>query len=118
MELREIYDQLKGDYDSVIERLRDEERIKKYLIKFMNNGIDTLIKKALEAGDYETAFREAHNLKGNCANLSLDELGASASELTEALRGRNPSKDISPLLDAMMQDYDMTIRALNNLIEG
>lgn len=117
MKLREIYEQLNGDYDSVIHRLHDDEKIKKFLLKFMNNKLDTLIRNALDAHDYETAFREAHNLKGICANLNLDALGKSASALTEALRGRNPEGDITPLVEAMQADYDMTIRALSVLIE-
>lgn len=117
MELREIYEQINGDYDSVFSRLHNDERIKKYLLKFINNKLDTLIRNALDAGDYETAFREAHNLKGICANLNIDKLGKSASELTEALRGRNPEVDISSLVEAMQADYDMTIRALNVLTE-
>ena len=117
MELREIYEQLNGDYDSVIHRLRDDERIKKFLIKFMDNNLDVLIRDALDECDYETAFREAHNLKGVCANLNLDALGKSASELTEALRGRNPEGDISSLVEAMQRDYDMTIRALSVLTQ-
>ena len=51
------------------------------------------------------------------ANLNIDKLGKSASELTEALRGRNPEVDFSSLVEAMQADYDMTIRALNVLTE-
>ena len=35
MTLREIYQQIQGDYGSVISRPRDEERVKKYLVKFV-----------------------------------------------------------------------------------
>lgn len=115
MELRQIYEQMHGDYDSVIKRLRADERIEKYLVKFMGNHMDCLIRDALAAGDYETAFREAHNLKGVCANLNMDALGKSASELTEALRNGTPKGDITPLVEAMQSDYDMTIRALAQL---
>ena len=38
MSLREIYEQFHGDYDSVLQRLRSDERITKYLIKFVNNS--------------------------------------------------------------------------------
>lgn len=109
---------MNGDYDSVIHRLHDDEKIKKFLLKFMNNKLDTLIRNALAAHDYETAFREAHNLKGICANLNLDALGKSASTLTEALRGRNPEGDITPLIQAMQADYDMTIQSLSVLKEN
>lgn len=117
MELRAIYESMNGDYDSVINRLRDEERIKKYLLKFLNYHYDELIQNALNDRDYEIAFREAHNLKGICANLNLDALGVAASELTEALRGRNPEGDISYLVEAMKMNYDKTALALNALTE-
>lgn len=117
MKLQEIYLQFNGDYDSVINRLHNDEKIKKYLLKFTNNKLDTLIKKALDTHDYETAFREVHNLKGICANLNMDALGMSASALTEALRGKKPEGDITPLVQAMQADYDMTIRALSVLVE-
>ena len=112
-----IYEQMKGDYDSVFSRLRDDGRIKKYLIMFMDYKYDNLIKNALMEGDYETAFREAHNLKGICANLSMDALGKSASELTEALRGGKSEVDITPLVEALQGDYDMTISALQKMFE-
>ena len=116
MELRRIYENLKGNYDSVKTRLVDDDRIIKFLIKFTNYRYDELIRNALQAEDYETAFRESHNLKGICANLSLDALGESAGRLTESLRGRNPEGDISPLVEAMQRDYDMTIQALQVLL--
>lgn len=115
MELRQIYEQLQGNYDNVLQRLISDERITKYLLKFKDKNMDTLIIDALDAEDYETAFREAHNLKGVCANLNLDKLGASASELTEALRGGKPEGDITPLVEAVRADYKMTISALDNL---
>lgn len=115
MDLEEIYRQLGGDYDSVSKRLLTDERIIKYLLKFLDKNMDVVIMDALEAKDWEIAFREAHNLKGVCANLNLDKLEASASELTEALRGGEPSEDITSLVQAMQTDYKTTVEALNNL---
>ena len=115
MELRKMYEAFNGDYDSVIKRLRDEERIKSFLVKFMDNKLDVLIMNALREEDYETAFREAHNLKGICANLNLDALCQSASNLTESLRGRDPVEDISPLVDTMLKDYYRTVDILSEL---
>lgn len=115
MELREIYTQLNGNYDSVLGRLCSEVRIKKYLIKFMDANMSIRIFDALKAGDYETAFIESHNLKGVCANLNLDQLKMSASALTEALRGGKPEGDITDLVEKMQKDYEMTAKALQNL---
>ena len=115
MELKQVYEQLSGSYESVMSRLMTEERVKKYLLKFLDQQMDCLILSALEAEDYETAFREAHNLKGVCANLNLDRLQISASELTEALRGGKPEADITPLVEAVKADYRITVEALENL---
>lgn len=115
MKLKDIYEAFNGDYESVIGRLRTDERIEKYLIKFSDYHYDELISDALKNEDYETAFREAHNLKGLCANLSIDRLGKSASELTESLRHGKPDYDITPLVEAMKSDYVLTISAINKI---
>lgn len=115
MEIREIYEQMHGDYDSVHRRLRDDERIKKFLLRFVEYHYDEIIRNALAEKDYETAFREAHNLKGICANLSIDVLGKSAEVVTEALRGGDPQVDMAPLMETMQADYNMTINALKEL---
>lgn len=117
MELRKIYEQINGNYDSVFSRLQSDERIKKYLIKFVDSQLDQAIRNALKQCDDETAFREAHSLKGICANLNLDALGKTAGELAEALRGKKPDGDIMPLVKAMQADYDRTIDALQGLLE-
>ena len=115
MELKNIYQEFNGNYESVLGRLRTDERIIKYLKKFEEGDINTLITKALDEEDYETAFRESHNLKGICANLNMDALGASASELTEALRGGKPEGNISALVSAMLADYEMTVNAIKKI---
>lgn len=115
MDLRSTYEKMKGDYDSVLIRLRDDAKIIRFLVKFTDYDWMLSIKQALEEEDYEKAFREVHNLKGVCANLSLDELGKSAGALTEALRGGKPNIDITPLLDTVKADYDMTAEAINEL---
>lgn len=117
MELREFYEQIGGDYEAVIRRLRKEERIRDYLKKFAAYHYDVLIRTALDACDYQTAFREVHNLKGLCANLNLDTLQRTASALTEALRGRDPKEDLTPLVNAMQADYDAAMGALQELTE-
>lgn len=115
MELRQVYMQLDGDYDSVLARLGTDERIKKYLLKFLDKDMEAAVINALEAEDYQTAFREAHNLKGVCANLNLDRLGHSSSELTDALRGGKPEGDVSALVEAMKSDYQRTISAIKSI---
>lgn len=120
MELSEIYKTLNGDYDSALRRLRKEERVKKYLLMFLNYEYDSTITKLIEQKDYETAFREAHDLKGICANLSLDVLGCIASDITESLRpGKMTSKDfdIKETLEDLKKEYQKTVDAIKKLQE-
>lgn len=116
MELKQVYEMMQGDYDSVMGRLMTQERVVKYLNMFVKNNMLELITNALDEKDYEVAFREAHNLKGVCANLNMDKLGHSAGELTESLRHGEPTIDITPLLEEVREDYQLTVDAIS-LIE-
>lgn len=115
MSLSEIYEKIQGNYDSVFDLLHSDEKIVKFLVKFSQTDNYELIDSALQNQDYETAFREAHNLKGICDNLGLSLLQKSASAVTEALRGGKPQNDITPLMDALKKDYSMTIDAIKPL---
>lgn len=115
MELKQIYEQMQGDYDSVLERLGKEDRVKRFLFMLADKEMDQLIMDAYQEKDYERLFREAHSLKGICANLSLDKLEHSTSALVEELRDGEPKIDITAHIQAMKEDYDMTIAAINSL---
>ena len=69
MNLKECYRKLGGDYDEVLTRLYSEDMIRRFLIKFLNDGTYKLLLEKLEAQDYQEAFRAAHTLKGVCDNL-------------------------------------------------
>ena len=99
MELREFYAAVGGDLEEVKGRLAKEERIYKYLGKFVDStDYDELI-SSLQSENYEEAFRHIHNLKGVSANLGLGELFQASHVLTEELRpGVKPDKDISEML--------------------
>ena len=117
MTIHEAYEQIGADYDKAIGFLHTDERLMKYLKKFVQADCDRLIQAALKAQDYDTAFREAHNLKGICANLYITVLGKSASALAESLRKRKPEGDITSLTDAMQKDYNTTMIVIKKLIE-
>lgn len=117
MNLMECYQGIGGNYEVIMGRLKKEERVVKYVKKFA--GEDTLgkLKAALDREDYEEAFMHSHNLKGMCANLEFSRLGASASELTECLRGGTPSGDYKPLLAKVEEDYELTVSVIGELDE-
>ncbi|MCH5264803.1 MAG: Hpt domain-containing protein [Lachnospiraceae bacterium] len=115
MTVKECYEFLGADYDGVLGRLMKEERVTKYLGKFLQDPMLEPLEKALEEKDYETAFRCAHNIKGVCQNLGITVLADVSSDLTEKLRGGEPSEDITPELEQVRQEYAKTVEALETL---
>ena len=116
MTVKECYEIMKGDYDDVISRLRTDDRVKKFLSKVLSDPSFSQLCNALESKNIEEAFRAAHTLKGVCKNLSLTNLAYSASNLTEALRGRQDyGDDIEPLFTKVKKDYALTMACIQTL---
>lgn len=86
MTLEELYREINGNYQSICERLRKEERIEKFVLLFLKDQSYTLFQESMQSGNVEEAFRAIHTLKGVCMNLSFDALYVFASEITEYLR--------------------------------
>lgn len=104
MTLEEFYLLAGGDYREAVGCLGNEERIIKYLRKLSVTGVSTAIQTALEQGEYETAFREAHNLKGMSLNLYLGHLSEVSSALTESLRN-GPTDDVWELFKSAEAEF-------------
>ena len=116
MTVKECYEVMKGDYDDVMSRLRTDERIKKFLLKVLSDPSFTNLCNALENKDVEEAFRAAHTLKGVCKNMSLTGLAYSASNLTEALRGKTEiGDDVDALFKKVKKDYALTMACIQML---
>lgn len=114
MTIRECYEEMGGNYDEVISRLRTDERVLKFLIKVADDGSYELLRKSLEERNVPEAFRAAHTLKGICLNLSLTRLGESASQLTEALRGKEScGSEVDALFKSVSLDYERTVKCIN-----
>ena len=116
MTVEECYEVMKGDYKDVLSRLRTDERIKKFLIKVLSDPSFAQLCGAMEKKNMEEAFRAAHTLKGVCKNMSLTGLAYSASNLTEALRGRTEfGEEIDPLFKKVKKDYALTMSCIQML---
>ncbi|MDO4303248.1 MAG: Hpt domain-containing protein [Bacillota bacterium] len=116
MTIKEGYDLLGRNYEEVLYRLRNEERIAKYAIKFLDDTSFATLKDALSTGDIETAFRAAHTLKGVCQNLSFTKLYESSNAITEELRTLE-NKDVSEYLSRVEEDYNRVISAIRQMKE-
>lgn len=114
MTVKECYEALEGNYDEVMSRLMKEDRVQKFVLKFLGDESWDLINTSVEAKDWNTAFRAAHTLKGVCQNLSFSKLYDSSHELTEAMRDGKALEDYG-LLEQVKKDYDQTIEAIRGL---
>lgn len=116
MTIRECYDVMGGNYADVEGRLRTEERIKKFVLRVLNDSSYELLCTSLETHNMQEAFRAAHTIKGICQNLSLDRLYESSNNLAELLRNREDyGADLEPALERVKEDYQVTIDCIKQL---
>lgn len=116
MTIKEGYELFGGNYEEVLYRLRNEERIAKYAFKFLDDTSFATLKEALSSGDIETAFRAAHTLKGVCQNLSFTKLYESSNAITEELRPLEV-KDVSEELGRVEEDYNRVVSVIRQIKE-
>lgn len=114
MSLESCYSALEGDYQTVLNRLRNEKIVKKFALKFLDDTSYELLEKSLETEDYKEAFRAAHTIKGITQNLSFTRLFTSINLLAEALRAEEIDK-VPVLFPDVKNDYKITVDALRVL---
>lgn len=112
MQVKECYAAMGGDYEGVMGRLLSEERVKKYLFKFLNDKSFENLQTALAESNQEEAFRMAHTLKGVSQNLGFTRLFVSSDALTEALRNEL-REDAGALFCKVEADYRETVAAIS-----
>ena len=116
MTVQECYEQAGADFQDAMNRLGNETLIKRFALKFLQDGSYSDLQAGLAEKDAEKAFRAAHTLKGVCANLGFESLFQVSSALTEKLRGRE-IKDCDELYQAVTEQYERTVAALRKLQE-
>ena len=90
MTLRELYQNIGGEYERATSVLRVEKLIDKHIRKFPDNSVVQSLIDAGKTMDATRLFESAHAMKGVCANLGLTALAALASEIAEEFRPGNP----------------------------
>ena len=113
--IKKFYDKIKGNYEEAITRMRDDERIKKYLKFFLMDESFAQLKSSINSNSCEEAFKAAHTLKGVSQNMSFTDLSNSVIEITELLRAGNlaDSKKIFPVVE---EKYELVINEINKII--
>lgn len=114
--LQACYEKMGGDYDEVLERLGNAERIGKYVVKFLEDPTYQMLCEAKAAGDDEAVFLQIHTLKGVSQNLGFGNLYRASYEMTEAVRGGVPLCDES-LFEAVKKAYSDTITVIKQYVE-
>ena len=113
MTIQESYARMGGNYEDVVSRLRADDRIKRFLLKVVEDKSFSNLCAMLAEHNMQEEFRAAHTLKGVSSNLSLTRLYDSAHEITEALRGKTEyDPAVEPLLQKVKADYELTIECI------
>lgn len=116
MTVQEFYDEVGGDYNDIMSRLRTEDRIKKFAGMFTRDESYNVLVKSIQDGDIEEAFRAAHTMKGMCQNMAFTRLYQSSHEITEILRGKD-LEGAQKMLDVVAEDYHIVISGIGKLLE-
>ena len=58
MTVKDCYEAIGADYQEVLRRLANEERVKRFLLKFPGDDSFSGLVKAVEEGDYETLMEK------------------------------------------------------------
>lgn len=115
MTVKEFYEKIGGNYDEAMSRLMKEERIMKYLGKFLDNDDLASFESYMEEKNYAEAFRMIHSIKGVSLNLSLDPLANVSSILCEELRNGEPQVDITNMYEDVKKSYNEVKEAIREL---
>ena len=103
MNLKELYACCGGDFDTVMDIWRSDERVARFLGRF------------LDAGNLPEAFRAVHTLKGVCLNLCLTRLSESSATVTDALRG-GADHTTPAMLARFDADYAQVIQSIRTYL--
>ena len=103
------------DVDGTLERMLGNEALfERVLKKFISDDSYPLLVETLASGDYESAFRHAHTLKGVTGNLGIDALMEAAIVVVEKLRVHN-LEGIEEDMKKVSELYEEICEVLKNL---
>ena len=111
MTLQECYEKMGSDYADVLARLAKEDRIEKYMVKFLEDPTYEMLCEARKEEDDNAVFLAIHTLKGVSQNLGFTRLYEVSHVMTEAVRGGVKLQDES-MFEAVQGAYFMTIEVI------
>ena len=111
--VKDCYIKFGGDFDEVLDRLRREQTVEKFVYKFLNDKSFNLFESSMGNKDYDEALRAVHTLKGICQNLSFTRLFESSSLVTKALKENDWNKAVD-MMPQLSKDYRETIDVIKD----
>lgn len=114
MTVQEFYEEVGGDYNDIVSRLKTEDRIIKFAGMFARDESYKTLVEALDAQDVDTAFRAAHTMKGMCQNMAFTRLLRSSQDITELLRAKD-LENAKNMLPKVTEDYNLVTEGIQKL---
>lgn len=111
MKLQEFYEELNGNYEDVKSRLTDEDRIEKFVIRFLEDDSFQKIVSAREHNNDMDVFRAIHTLKGISLNMGFVGLYQACYQMTEAVRDGTKLEN-EALFKDVEKEYHKTIEMI------
>lgn len=115
MTVKSCYEEMGGSYEEVLSRLLTDDRIKKFLFKFLNGDSFHQLCSAMEVKNYEEAFKAVHTLKGVSANMAFTSLTQACDKLTENLRGRGADDETEGYFEEIKKSYELVKKTIEEL---
>lgn len=112
MTIIEFYEKIGGDYNNIKSRLMDDNIIKKFVLKFMNENTYNELMSAVEENNIEETILASHKLKGVTANLSFDRLCGALTELLIQLRDEKRQEIDKTLVEQITRYYNEIIELI------
>ena len=115
--IRDLYDELGADYESVISIYASERLLEKNLHKFHVADHMATFDKAMESRNYKDAYYAAGNIFDSAMRMGFTELAAYAKQTTWQLRRFELTGLAEEAIKDMKKEYAKTIAKLEELFE-
>ncbi len=115
MTVKNCYEQMGGSYEEILSRLMTDDRVKKFLFKFLNGDSFYQLCSAMEEKNYEEAFKAVHTLKGVSANMAFTDLTQACNKLTENLRGGQADNETEGYFEEIKKSYELVKKTIEDL---
>ena len=121
MTVKELYEQIHGNYENALKIMMMDSFIQKIIVKLPGDPSCPALLAAAETMDPTRMFESAHAMKVVYANLCLDSLSKAASVITEEFRPGHEREmsdaEVKQVIEEIRTMYETTITAIQSFIQ-